>query len=137
MASDMGARPSVPWQFVVSSSKAVCGEQAALKGAQLIREAISKRGSCNIILATGSSQLDMLEHLVTSDGVDWNKVTCFHLDEYIGLSDDHPASFVGYLRERFFEQAAHQTCSFPLYQRVVQARSHMQTTWKCNQAASD
>jgi glucosamine-6-phosphate deaminase len=43
----------------------------------------------------------MLDALVRQPGIDWSKVTGFHLDEYIGMSDSHPASFRRYLRERF------------------------------------
>ncbi|CAM5221051.1 Glucosamine-6-phosphate deaminase OS=Bosea thiooxidans OX=53254 GN=ARD30_16745 PE=4 SV=1 [Bosea thiooxidans] len=52
-------------------------------------------------MATGASQFEMLQHLVAAEGIDWSKVTAFHLDEYVGLSEEHPASFRRYLRERF------------------------------------
>ena len=48
--------------------------------------------------------LQMLEVLQTCKGVDWSKVTCFHLDEYVGVSDQHPASFQKYLKERFADK---------------------------------
>jgi glucosamine-6-phosphate deaminase len=46
----------------------------------------------------------MLEVLQTCEGIDWSKVTCFHLDEYVGVSDQHPASFQKYLKERFADK---------------------------------
>jgi len=88
----------------VFPSKEQMGAAAAAAGAKAIREAIADKGSANIILATGTSQLPMLEQLVQAEGVDWSKVTMFHLDEYIGLSIGHPASFRRYLRERFVEK---------------------------------
>jgi glucosamine-6-phosphate deaminase len=54
-----------------------------------------------LIIATGSSQFEVLEALAARTDVDWSVVTGFHLDEYIGISSDHPASFCRYLRERF------------------------------------
>jgi glucosamine-6-phosphate deaminase len=69
-----------------------------------IREAIRERGQANIILATGTSQLDMLENLITDKGIDWSRVTMFHLDEYIGLPANHPASFRRYLKEHFVDK---------------------------------
>ena len=81
------------------------GAAAAAAGASAIAEAITARGEATIILATGSSQFTMLEHLVPSD-IDWSRVTCFHLDEYVGIGPDHPASFRRYLRERFVEKVA-------------------------------
>ena len=87
----------------IHEDKNDAGKQAAWKGARLINEAIRKKGHATIIVATGSSQFEMLNELVTAD-IDWSKVTAFHLDEYIGMSDTHPASFRNYLRERFVER---------------------------------
>jgi glucosamine-6-phosphate deaminase len=79
------------------------GAAAAERIADLIRQAISQQGAANIIVATGASQFEMFSHIVTL-GVDWSKVTVFHLDEYIGLPVSHPASFRRYLRERFIDR---------------------------------
>jgi glucosamine-6-phosphate deaminase len=81
--------------------KEALGAQAAALGATAIREAQARHGHANIIVATGASQFEVLTHLVAADGIDWSKVTAFHLDEYVGLSEAHPASFRRYLRERF------------------------------------
>ena len=97
----------------IHSDKEEAGKQAAREGARLINEAIRKNGSARIIVATGSSQIEMLEELVRS-GVDWSKVTAFHLDEYIGMPDTHPASFRKYLKERFVEKVGLEGLS--LYQ---------------------
>lgn len=78
------------------------GQDAASRGAKLIRSAIERKGEATIIVATGASQFDMLKALVT-EKLDWSKVTAFHLDEYIGIPDTHPASFRKYLKERFVE----------------------------------
>ncbi|HEY9053889.1 MAG TPA: glucosamine-6-phosphate deaminase [Rectinemataceae bacterium] len=82
----------------------IMGTEAAAVGARAIREAIAARGAANIILATGASQFTMLERLVREPGIDWSRVTCFHLDEYVGMSIEHPASFRTYLRERFADK---------------------------------
>jgi glucosamine-6-phosphate deaminase len=81
-------------------NKITMGAAAAAHTANLLQQAITARGEANLILATGASQFEMLEHLVTLD-VDWLQVTVFHLDEYIGLPITHPASFRKYLKERF------------------------------------
>jgi glucosamine-6-phosphate deaminase len=73
---------------------------AADEAARLIRGAIAARGRARIVVATGSSQIEFLEFLVTSPDIAWNQVELFHLDEYIGLAGDHPASFQHYIRER-------------------------------------
>lgn len=74
---------------------------AAEVGVESIRDAIASRGAARVILATGASQFELLAHLVAAPGLDWAKVTAFHLDEYVGLPVSHPASFRRYLRERF------------------------------------
>jgi glucosamine-6-phosphate deaminase len=77
------------------------GAHAAAHGAELVRAAIASRGAANIIVATGSSQFEMLDALAHGEGIDWRRVTGFHLDEYVGLPFDHPASFRLYLWQRF------------------------------------
>jgi glucosamine-6-phosphate deaminase len=76
------------------------GMRAAEIGAQAIRQALDARGNANIIIATGASQFTMLDSLVKEGGIDWSKVNIFHLDEYVGMSSNHPASFRKYLKER-------------------------------------
>jgi glucosamine-6-phosphate deaminase len=87
-------------EIEISETKQVLGKKAAQRGAGLIRQAILDRGEANIIVATGASQFEMLNELV-KENVNWSLVTAFHLDEYIGIPDRHPASFRRYLKERF------------------------------------
>ena len=79
------------------------GRRAAAEAAAYLNEAIRERGEARLLLSTGASQFTTLEALVRED-VDWSKVDMFHLDEYIGLNESHPASFVRYLKERFVSQ---------------------------------
>eukprot|EP00911_Craspedida_sp_UC1_P001997 UC1_evm1s1539 len=80
------------------------GRVAASYGAVQILHAIAKHGSANIILATGASQFEMLHALAATPGIDWSRVTCFHLDQYVDMTDDHPASFPRVLKEHFVER---------------------------------
>jgi glucosamine-6-phosphate deaminase len=77
---------------------------AADSVANTIRTAIKQQGHARVIFATGNSQLRTLSHLIQQRDIDWTKVTAFHLDEYIGLSITHPASFRHYLQARLFSQ---------------------------------
>ncbi|HWE94647.1 MAG TPA: glucosamine-6-phosphate deaminase [Tepidisphaeraceae bacterium] len=88
-------------QIEVAENKQLMGAQAAAAGAKLIRAAVRERGGANIIVATGASQFEMLAALAQEPDVPWNRVTAFHLDEYVGLPITHPASFRLYLWERF------------------------------------
>ncbi|HBN78499.1 MAG TPA: glucosamine-6-phosphate deaminase [Planctomycetaceae bacterium] len=82
------------------------GQAAAEAGAEKIRQALAERGEARIIVATGASQFTVLGALVKQPDIDWSKVTGFHLDEYLGLPMTHPASFRGYLKERFVDQVS-------------------------------
>ncbi len=65
-----------------------------------LREAIAAQDAAAAILATGNSQIQFLEELIGLGGVDWSKITLFHMDEYLGISAADPASFRQYLRRR-------------------------------------
>ena len=78
------------------------GKRAAEITAELIRKAIADHGECRILLSTGASQFEVLSYLTKYD-LPWDKVTGFHLDEYNGMSAEHPASFKKYLKERFVD----------------------------------
>lgn len=88
-------------KVTICPDKNVLGREAAACGAEYIRKAIAANGTANVIIATGASQFEMLSCLKDEKGIDWSKVNFFHLDEYIGLPEDHPAGFRKYLRERF------------------------------------
>lgn len=79
------------------------GEKAASFVAENLNRALKERGHANLILGTGASQYPLLEVLLKKE-LDWTKINLFHLDEYIGLSDQHPASFRKFLRERVAEK---------------------------------
>jgi glucosamine-6-phosphate deaminase len=87
----------------ICPDKVALGRAAAEAGAAAIRTAIAAHGEATIIVATGASQFEMLEALTKIPDLDWDHVTAFHLDEYVGLRVSHPASFRGYLRQRFLE----------------------------------
>jgi len=73
---------------------------AALEVNSLLRASIKEKGAAAVILATGNSQIQFLKKLVALEGVDWTKITLFHMDEYLGISGEHKASFRKYLRDR-------------------------------------
>lgn len=73
---------------------------AAFEVNRLLRATLTGQGSAAVILATGNSQIQFLKRLVALEGVDWKKITLFHMDEYLGIDAGHKASFRKYLRER-------------------------------------
>jgi glucosamine-6-phosphate deaminase len=91
-------------QVFVCQDKQDLGRRAAAEGAEEIRRAIAVRGQANVTVATGASQFEMLAELVKAQDIDWGKVVFFHLDEYPGMPESHPASFKKYLTERLLEK---------------------------------
>jgi len=84
----------------VFKTRAECGAAAADRGAEILKQAIADKGRASFIVATGASQFDFMKALTQQAGIEWHKTTMYHLDEYIGFSADHPASFRRYLKER-------------------------------------
>lgn len=91
-------------EVTISEDASELGKFAGEAAAVAIKKVIVKKGKANIILATGKSQFETLNRLITVPGIDWNKVTMFHLDEYIGLPITSKASFRKYLKERFIDK---------------------------------
>src|SRR5271154_6714617 len=89
----------------VFNDKVSLGKAAADQAATAIRRAIADRGQARIIAATAASQLEFLDALTKAEGIDWQKVEAFHLDEYIGLPVTHPGSF----RKMLLEQLVRKT----------------------------
>jgi len=90
-------------EIIIKNNPVELGKAAGSLAAQIIQDVIKSKGEATIILATGTSQFETLQQL-TSEDIDWSKVTMFHLDEYIGLPKTSPASFRRYLEERFIQK---------------------------------
>jgi glucosamine-6-phosphate deaminase len=87
----------------VHDTAAAAGEAAARATAEAIRQA-SGTGKLGVIFATGNSQVGTLRALTSMGDIPWPAITGFHLDEYVGISAQHPASFRRYLRSRLTER---------------------------------
>jgi glucosamine-6-phosphate deaminase len=88
----------------VYASLDALGAAAAQQAAGVIRDAIAQSGRARIVVATGNSQLALIGALVRQQGVEWNRVDVFHMDEYVGISREHPASFRKWIRSRVEEK---------------------------------
>ena len=86
----------------IFETKEQMGAAAAKAGAAVLRNAIAQKGCASIIVATGASQFEMLSALVKAEGIDWSKVTMFHLDEYAVCRNTPQASQV--LKEKFADK---------------------------------
>jgi glucosamine-6-phosphate deaminase len=84
----------------VYDQESAMARDAAETASAYLKDVLNRQGTAAVILATGNSQIQFLEAVVAWGGVDWSKVTLFHMDEYLGLSANHSASFRRYMRER-------------------------------------
>jgi glucosamine-6-phosphate deaminase len=90
----------------IHSDKMAAGAAAARAAAAEICRLAQIRQDIAVIFATGASQLDMLDAITSTPGLPWSQVRGFHLDEYVGLDENHPASFRRYLREKLTRRVA-------------------------------
>jgi glucosamine-6-phosphate deaminase len=87
---------------LVYRDRAEMGRAAGAEVAREMAERQAAAGRVNVVFAAAPSQNEVLATLVASKQVDWSRVDAFHMDEYLGLSPDHPSSFRRYLREHLF-----------------------------------
>ncbi len=97
--------PRCPIRTLIFDDKRALGQAAAAQAAAAIGRAIADRGHARLLVATGASQFEFLEALTGRTDVEWSGVELFHLDEYLGLPADHPASFRRFLHERLIGPA--------------------------------
>jgi glucosamine-6-phosphate deaminase len=76
------------------------GRAAAWHTAEVIRSSVAQQGSARVVIATGNSQLAFVEALRGIGDIPWDAVTVFHMDEYVGITAQHPASFRRWIDER-------------------------------------
>ena len=88
----------------VCKEKSEMAEAAANHASTILRQAIQRNGKARLIAATGAAQFQFLEVLTQLPDIQWDHVEMFHLDEYIGLPESHPASFCRFLRERLISK---------------------------------
>ena len=89
----------------VFNDKVTLARAAADQAGNAMRRAISERGRTRIVAATAASQSEFLDSLTRTQGIDWQNVEVFHLDEYIGLPITHSGSF----RKMLLEQLVWKT----------------------------
>ena len=95
----------------VFDSEAALAAAAADHVSTRLKELLARQDEATVMFATGTSQVHFLAELVRRQGIDWGRVRMCHLDEYLGLPPDHPASFVRFLRERVVDQLPLKNCT--------------------------
>lgn len=88
----------------ILETKPEMAKAAAERAAGVLKEAIKEKNEAVFVVATGASQFEFLKNLTSIPSIDWSKTVMFHLDEYIGIPETHPASFRKYLKERLINK---------------------------------
>ncbi len=91
-------------QIVVANDRQSMGRHVAHQATAAIQTCLGRHEQVQLVLATGSSQIEVLSHLVSQPDIDWGRVHGAHLDEYLGIDRNHAASFCAYLKKRFVDQ---------------------------------
>ena len=90
-------------KVILCENDKILGAKVAEHIISLLKQTVETKGYARASFSTGASQFTTFEALLNSD-FDWSKVEMFHLDEYIGIDENHPASFIKYLKERFINK---------------------------------
>ena len=99
------------------------GQTAANDLAKIISHILSKQDKAAIIFACANSQLTFLAAL-RKVSIDWNRIIVFHMDEYLGMSDQHPASFARFIREKLVD-VVHPVAFYPLQGNTADAKAEL------------
>jgi glucosamine-6-phosphate deaminase len=106
------------------ASNDALGARAAQDLTAILAQAIADHGLASVILATGNSQLSFMKALCATPGIEWDKVVVFHMDEYLDMSDDHPASFPKYIREKLTD-LVHPRAFYPILGDAPDSQAEM------------
>jgi len=87
------------------------GRAAASEAGDVLRRALARRGTARLMLAAAPSQEQTLRWLLEEPGIEWSRVECFHMDDYVGLDTSAPQGFGNWLVKRFF-QDGHSAATF-------------------------
>lgn len=106
------SQPTPQLTIEIFPDRRQAGEAAAVAAAEVLRQAIARRGAARLMVGTGNSQLDLIRALGRQPGIAWNRVDAFHLDEYVGLPADHPAGFRLWIRTNFADVVRPRSISY-------------------------
>lgn len=101
-------------RITICENKKELGMMAAIRGAVAIKDAIRENGCANVAFVTGNSQIQLLESLRLQEGIEWDKVSIFLLDEYLGIEDGCPASSETFIKKHFLDYIPEPASFYPI-----------------------
>jgi len=109
----------------VFESNQQLGQKVADDVAAHISSLVKQQGKTAMIMATGNSQLTFIEALRRLEDVPWDRVTLFHMDEYLGMSSEHPASFARFIREEVVD-LVHPATFYPIRGNAIDINAELE-----------
>jgi glucosamine-6-phosphate deaminase len=91
-------------QVKVFADRCQMGLAAALQVAEEMKTITQNKSHVSIIFAAAPSQDEFLSVLSILDGLPWDRVIAFHMDEYVGISEDAPQSLRQYLKTHLLDR---------------------------------
>lgn len=91
-------------RVAIAPSNEALGERAAAMFAEKVRRHLDGAPDIAVILATGNSQLSFIRRVVEQQDIDWSRIHVLHMDEYLGMSAAHPASFRRWMQEKLLDR---------------------------------
>lgn len=86
----------------IFETRKLMGEKAAKDISSCFAKLLQDKQEINVIWAAAPSQNDVLKALVEDKSIEWERINAFHMDEYIGLSENAPQAFGNFLKEHIF-----------------------------------
>jgi glucosamine-6-phosphate deaminase len=108
----------------IFESNEMLGRAAAKDFAMILSRILGKQDTASVIFACANSQLTFLSALKAIREIDWDRIIIFHMDEYLGMSDQHPASFVRFIREKLVD-VVHPAGFYPLDGNTPDVKSEL------------
>jgi glucosamine-6-phosphate deaminase len=93
-------------RVLVFPNRTQMGSAAASAASDALRNTLNVKGEARIVVASAPSQNEVMTGLASAQGIDWGRVTVFHMDEYVGLTDAHAASFRNYQKRHFLSRVS-------------------------------
>ncbi|SRR5579883_2517358 len=103
-------------------------EELSAKAAELVVKLIEEKPACNLALPSGRTPVLMYQNIVrltAQRGLDWSRVNCFALDDYVDASPEH--SFQAFLSDNLYSQVGlsdkqmHNPTQVDDYDALIQA----------------
>ncbi len=99
-------------KVMIFDTREEMGNKAGSDAAQCIRKLLSEKEEVNMIFAAAPSQNETLAALINAEGIEWNRINAFHMDEYIGLVPNAPQGFGNFLKSAIFSKLPFKSVNY-------------------------